>query len=140
MSLDAYRFSTKKQQGLGLPAALFIIVVLSLVVAAIQRLNEFNASAHGREWLSIRAFYMAESAAQAAAVYTLNSSQPMVACTANMLADISPNTEGLLSCRARVDCQQHTVDARDYFTLTSTGRCGSGIDQAQRIIQVRLAQ
>ncbi len=130
----------RRQSGLGLPAALFIILVMSLVAAAINRLNELNASAHGREWLSMRAFYMAESGAQAAVVHALNPAQPMAACNNGMLNNVTPNVAGLLSCRVTVDCETHVVDAQSYFTFTSTGRCGSGADATSRIIQVRIAQ
>lgn len=128
----------KHQQGLGLPSAIFLILVMTLLLAAINRINESSATAHGREWLSIRAFYAAESGAQLAAIYQLTP-EVAPACNANFINNLSLNTIGLTSCRINVSCEEKMVNATSYFTLTSTGVCGSGIDSATRAVQIRLA-
>ncbi len=127
-----------KQQGLGLPSALFLILVMVMVVAAINQLNEMNASAYGREWLSMRAFYAAESGAQISAVYVLNSAQVMPTCDVNFINAFNFPGNVLSSCILNVECSIQTVASQDYITLTSNATCGSGVDAATRIVQIRL--
>ena len=129
-----------KQSGLGLPSALFLILVMVLIVAAINQLNEMNALAYGREWLSMRAFYAAESGAQTAAVYVLNPAQALPICDAAFISALNLSASGLSGCNVSVACGLQTVAGDNFYTLTSTGVCGSGADQATRVIQVRLQQ
>lgn len=127
-----------RQKGLGLPTALFMIVVMMLIVTGINQINELNANAYGREWLSMRAFYMAESGAQSAVVYALNPSQAMPTCDAGFIPSVAPGVQGLMSCSASVQCDAHIVGSDTYYTFTSTGQCGPGADEAVRIVQVRI--
>lgn len=129
-----------KQSGLGLPSALFLILIMVLIVAAINQLNEMNAAAYGREWLSMRAFYAAESGAQISAVYHLGS-EVAPACNNNFIDNLDLTASGLSECTVDVNCTQlNPSDGRTYFTLTSTGSCGSGADTATRVVQVRFVQ
>jgi MSHA biogenesis protein MshP len=127
-----------RQAGIGLPAAIFLIVVMMLIVGSINQLNELNAQAYGREWLSQRAFYAAESGAQAAAVFVLNTNQVMPACNNAFIANQALNTPGFGNCIINVECSSQVVSLQTYTTLTSIGQCGTGPDQATRIVQVRL--
>jgi MSHA biogenesis protein MshP len=127
-----------RQAGLGLPAAIFLIVVMILIVASINQLNELNAQAYGREWLSQRAFYAAESGAQTAAVLMLNGLETAPTCDANFINNLSLTAAGLNSCIINVACGSQTISSETYITLTSTSSCGTGADQATRIVQVRL--
>jgi MSHA biogenesis protein MshP len=127
-----------RQAGLGLPSAIFLIVVMTLIVASLNQLNELNAQAYGREWLSQRAFYAAESGAQAAAVFMLNSSEAEPVCDASFINNVSLAAAGFSSCNINVACDSQTISSETYITLTSTGSCGTGADQATRIVQVRL--
>lgn len=128
----------QKQHGLGLPTALFVIIIMILIVTGINQINELNATAYGREWLSMRAFYAAESGAQSAAVHALNAGQAMPACNAGFISGVTPNVEGFLGCQINVSCATHVIASETYYTFTSTGQCGTGPDQATRIVQVRL--
>lgn len=132
-----YKYS-HKQQGLGLPSALFLVLVMILLLAGINQINEINASAYGSEWLSMRAFYAAESGAQTAAVYTLNSSQAMPTCNNSFISNLDLTTNGLASCIVDVACSEQTVEGQIYYTFTSSASCGSSADTATRIIQTRL--
>ena len=109
-----------------------------LLVAGINQINEINAAAYGREWLSMRAFYAAESGAQAAAVYALNSSQTMLTCNSTFMSGLNLTAAGLSQCSVNVECSQQTVDSQIYYTFTSTATCGAGADAANRVIQTRL--
>ncbi len=139
MCLNTLNYNAmKKQKGLGLPSALFLILVMVMIVAAINQLNEISAAAFGREWLSMSAFYAAESGAQTAAVYALNNVQnpTMPACNASFISGLSPS--GFSACSLNVTCSSQVVDAKTYYTFTSTATCGTGIDAATRIVQIRL--
>ncbi len=127
-----------KQQGLGLPSALFLIVVMVMVVGAINQLNEMNAGAYGREWLSMRAFYAAQSGAQISAVHSLNSAQVMPTCDSGFINNFNFPGSILANCILNVECSVQTVALQDYVTLTSRATCGSGVDAATRIVQIRL--
>lgn len=129
----------KTQVGFGLPSALFLITVLLLIVAAMNQLNESNAVAYGREWLSMRAFYAAESGAQTAATYALHSSSSLPTCDGDLFDGTSMSL-ALHTCGFTVACNLQNVDGVNFITLTSTGQCGSGADRATRVIQVRLRQ
>lgn len=130
--------SNQTQKGFGLPSALFLIVVMVLIIASINQLNEMNAQAYGREWLSQRAFYAAESGAQLAATYALNSSESTPTCNGTFINNLALTTPGLSSCTINVGCGTQTVSSETFITLTSTGQCGSGPDRTTRIVQVRL--
>jgi len=107
-------------------------------LAGINQINEINASAYGREWLSMRAFYAAESGAQTAAVYTLNSAQAMPTCNNSFISSLDLTTNGLASCSVDVVCSEQAVEGQIYYTFTSSASCGSAADTATRIIQTRL--
>ncbi len=124
------------QRGIGLPAALFIITIMAMVAGGINKINEMNASAYGREWLSMAAFYAAESGAQTAAIYVINPLPVMPACDADFINALTPT--GLPGCSVNVTCSIQVVDTVTYYTLNSTGICGTGIDAATRIVQVRV--
>jgi MSHA biogenesis protein MshP len=126
------------QRGLGLPSALFLILIMILIVGAINQLNDMSAAAYGREWLGMRAFYAAESGAQLSAVYQLTP-EVSPACTSTFISNLNLTATGLNECHVSVVCEEIIVNAKSYITLTSTGVCGTGIDAAKRVIQIRLA-
>lgn len=126
-----------KQKGIGLPATVFLIVIVALIVLALGDLNTKSNIGFGQDFYSIRAFYAAESGAQIALNRVFVGEQ---ACN-NSLADIDFDTvtdnEGLESCQVDLSCQQVTVDFIEYYTLSSHATCGAGLEQAQRSIEVR---
>lgn len=127
-----------KQQGLGLPSALFLILVLILLISAMNQLNDANANIYSREWLSQRAFYAAESGAQLSAVYVLNDQATLPNCNNNYISNFSFSNSGLSQCTVTVVCRSQIVSSDTFYTLTSTGTCGTGLEQANRIIQIRV--
>ncbi|MFY0639629.1 MAG: hypothetical protein JXR16_01195 [Bermanella sp.] len=126
-----------KQRGFGLPSAIFLILIMALFIAGIHQLNEINASVYGREWMSMRAFYAAESGAQTAAVYALTS-EPEGTCDNAYIANLNLNSDGLKDCTINVACLNRVVDSSNHLTLTSTASCGNGPDQAVRVVQIRV--
>lgn len=127
-----------RQRGAGLPLALFIIVVLALVVAAMAEMQRGSGEMSSLQIQSQRAFYAAESGAQVA----LSQLMPPGGSTgASCTAPFYQRTftqPGLGGCSATVACRADKVSGVNYYTLDSVGLCGNGIDQAKRAVEVRV--
>jgi len=128
--------NSKNTRGFGLPAAIFIITVLAMIVAAISSLSESSSVAFGQDINSIRAFYAAESGAEIGLARRFAVTGIPAGCGNNIYVDNSGLT-GLNGCSVTVDCSSVEVLGIDYYTLTSTATCGSGRDAAQRVVEVR---
>lgn len=127
-----------KQAGFGLPAAIFIVTVLALIIATMANIQRNSSDGVSLQVQSSRAFYAAESGVEVA----LNLLLPPDGsagrnCSTSPFYSQNYNVAGLRGCSVSVVCSSITVNSEDYFTLTSTGSCGSGIDAAQRQIEVR---
>lgn len=126
-----------KQRGIGLPATVFIISILALILAALSDLNVSSTLSFTQSFQSQRAFYAAESGAQ------IGLNRIFVGGTTcnNSIADIDFDSGGanlgLDNCTADLSCSILTVDGINYYTLDSAAVCGSGFEQAERSIQVR---
>ena len=127
-----------RQQGVGLPLAIFIITVLALIVVGITQLQQGTAEMEIQDLQSTRAFYAAESGAQAALALLLPVSGSPASCTASMYEQTF-TTIGLNSCSTRVHCSTQDLGGNTYYTLRSIGQCGFGTDSSRRIVEV-LAQ
>ncbi len=137
MSHNRFAFtSRKKQAGFGLPVAIFIITVLSMVVAGISKLGESSAVAFGQDVNSIRAFYAAESGAQIGLARLFSVVSPPESCDSSIYSDHT-GLEGLNKCNVDVACSRVNNPPDTYYTLVSTATCGSGVDAAQRIVEVK---
>lgn len=129
--------SRKSMQGIGLPASIFIILVLALMILALSDLTQTGSASVGHNYQAQKAFFAAESGAQIGLnrIFVGGS-----ACTASMgsidFNATSPNT-GLESCSADLVCTQDLVLGERFYTLLSLGECGDGFDKAQRTVQVR---
>lgn len=124
------------QAGMGLPMALFVIVVLALIVAAVAEMERGGGEMTSLQIESQRAFFAAESGAQIALHQLLPPTGSGAACGANLYQH-SFGTPGLAQCSVKVDCRADVAKGVTYYTLNSTGSCGSGVDYAQREIEVR---
>lgn len=127
--------SPQRQSGAGLPIALFIITVLALLVFGMAQLQQSSGEAVSLQIQSQRAFFAAESGAQTGAQQIL--SQLQGGGAASCPADITNfgTGGGLASCSVEFVCD---ATAGGVFTLSSIGRCGAGMDRAERTIEVRL--
>lgn len=129
------------QQGIGLPVALFVITVLALIVVALTDLEESSGISFGLDVNSMRAFYAAESGAQADMANIFPAGGTVANCSsATSTIGFPSHAPGLSGCSATVERSCVTVDSVRYFSLTSTGSCGSGADSAERVIVVRARQ
>lgn len=129
------------QAGFSLPVAIFVLVVLSLLGAAMTRMLATGAQSVGFEVLSARAFYAAESGAQ----WGMNTLFPPIgppAGTCFAQQNLSFGASGLNGCNAQVTCAGPVVVANaggatsTQFRISSRGTCGSGTDTATRVIEV----
>jgi len=125
-----------RQRGVGLPATIFLISVLALIVAAMSDLNEASGRGFGQDYYSMQAFYAAESGVQVSLNRVFVGGQ---ACGAMTLIDFDAGggNPGLNNCSADINCNLDTVDSVNYYTFLSTATCGSGFEASQRSIQVR---
>lgn len=123
-----------KQRGLGLPVALFIIVIMSLIAIAVNQLGASSGQSYSQNVLSTRAFYAAESGAQLRAEDTLSPT----ACVCNGGADVTYNfaITGLNQCSAATNCTSFSANGNNYCTIVSIGRCHN--TTAERTVEVRL--
>ncbi len=128
--------NSNKIHGFGLPAAIFIITVLAMIVAAITSLGESSSVAFGQDINSIKAFYAAESGAEIGLTKKFDVTGSPVGCGNNLYVDNSGLT-GLNGCSVEVHCDTANAGGIEYYTLTSTATCGSGRDAAQREVEVR---
>ncbi len=134
VSLD--RGYPMRQKGIGLPAALFVIVVVGFLVVAIHQLLDVGSASVDRRVLSVRAFYAAESGGQLAVTRLFPPSGSAASCNSSLINQ-SFSAAGLNGCSASVECQSVAVDGRTIYTLLSTGRCQSGAEQAVRQVEIK---
>jgi len=126
--------SPKPQAGAGLPLAIFIVTVLSLIVLGMSQLQESSGKAISLQIQSQRAFFAAESGAQvriSSIFEAIDNGEPSCPSSINSFA-----SRGLRGCFVFFECSDYNVN--ELFTLTSIGTCGDGIDQASRTVEVRL--
>lgn len=126
----------RKQRGAGLPLAIFIITVLALIVVTITQLQRGTAEMEIQDIQSTRAFYAAESGAQAALALLFPLSGTASACNASLYQHAF-TTNALNSCSVSVACTEQTFGPDTYYRLVSNGTCGNGIDQSRRRIEVK---
>ncbi len=123
-----------KQTGIGLPVAIFIITIMSLIAVAVNQMGETSSHTYIQNVLSVRAFYAAESGAQLRAKNVLTATP--CNCGADITYTFSATITGLSLCSAATTCTSFIANAETYCTIESIGRCDSG--RAQRSIEVRL--
>lgn len=132
--------SRARQRGVSLIMVLFLLVVVSLLAAAMARLNQGGSNAVSMEIQSTRALFAAESGAQLMAmrIFPINiASETNAICPAQQINNFG--TAGLNTCRATVNCVRTQAAGRTVFTITSEGRCAIGTnDYARRRITVGL--
>ncbi len=138
----------KKQQGSAIVLALFIIVVMSLLGAAMVRMLSANAENIVYEVVGTRAYFAAQAGMQEGLhnIYPLQA--PAEDCTALSpipftLVNRNYSNDGLLNCSATVivtNCEsiETAVGVFEHFYLIeSTGQCNAGDITTTRTIEVQ---
>lgn len=140
--------SVKGQRGVSLVIAIFILVVLSLLGAAMINILSAGGESVAREVLSTRALFVAESGAQRALnqIFPPGSSvgQTAVCDTLDASAVDYPaaalaGIQGCSTLQAEIDCSwaNPTGSTVNYFTITSTGTCGPSGSAAVRVVEIQ---
>lgn len=129
----------RNSRGFSIIMALFILVVLSMLAAAMISIMAAGADSVAREVLSARALMAAESGAQRNLneIFTPGAAVNVAACQPTRVYGGFAGLTGCSNVAVVVNCSSVTVDSIDYFTLISEGRCGPLSDQAVRIIEVQ---
>ena len=128
-----------RQSGAGLPIAIFVITALALIVTSMAQQQESAGAAISQQILSQRAFYAAESGAQAAVTEALYGS----GC-GSVPGSLSFTQAGLNACSANLSCSEVQADIsgspalESVYTLVSVGQCGAGAEAASRTVEVRV--
>lgn len=132
--------SPHKQQGLSLVLAIFIVVVLSLLGAAMINILSGGSESVAREVISTRALFLAESGAQRKLVeiFPPGGGVQLAECA----ADNYDSTElaGIQGCSTQgveISCSVINVPPVNYFTITSTATCGPADSPAVRVIEIQ---
>ncbi|MFC4258393.1 hypothetical protein ACFOZ5_05000 [Marinobacter lacisalsi] len=100
------------------------------------QLQQTSGEAVSLQIQSQRALFAAESGAQVAVAQVLDSNSCSLASSG-----ISFSGSGLSGCSAALSCDAIPVPATGpasspVFVVTSTGQCGSGLEQAERVVEV----
>ncbi len=146
------------QKGFLLPLALFVLVVLGVVAAAMTRFVSQSGSSITLEAISVQAFYAAESGAQLGMNHLFYNAdirrQDVDNICLSMNQSIRLTAAGLTNCQVQLHCEClfdnntlcDTSDANNYngsngianslYTLSSQASCGVNALRAQRRISV----
>lgn len=139
-----------RQSGLSIPAALFVLVVVAMLGAAMHKILSQGELSIAREVLAMRALMAAESGIERGLNQVLENNS--ASCTGNLSsppASLSPlisswslTVAGMSSCDVNVSCgvTQHDSDGdgllESYYTLRSSGQCGPSADPISRAFRV----
>lgn len=126
---------SKQQRGFSLPVAIFILVIMALIGAAMVSIMQTSQQSLSSEVLSTRAFYAAESGAQLALAQLFPLDGSPANCSASYPTQIF-TSNGLAGCSASVTCSSLTASARTFYTLRSTGVCSVSDSRASREVEV----
>lgn len=126
----------RRQAGLGLVSAIFVITVLALLAAGMAALVANSANIHSQRMLSLRAHNAASSGLEIS-MSAMAADKLCKEPQAEQQYEYLYDTQGLYQCSATVTCSQVRHQDQDYLTLTSLGSCGTGIDTASRLIEKR---
>lgn len=125
--------SRERQRGLGLVAAIFLIVVVAALVAALTRMVRTSGEVFALDVVSHRAFLAAESGAQLGLNRVFAPSGAGSCGAWNWDLDAL----GLAGCVADVRCRSEVVGGTPHYTVESDGRCRSADVVAERRVLVR---
>ena len=123
---------TNSEKGFLIPLSLVLIVGLSLMAVAVNRLTSQSANSALLDGLSAQAFFAAESGAQYAMNQLLFDVTTTAAADTNCTAvngdTINFSVNGLQSCSAQISCAITITagESEHLYLITSSASCGSG--------------
>lgn len=127
MSPDARPLPPGTQRGSAIMIALFVIVIMALLAAAMGRFLVDSGEKHGVEVRGVRALMAAQSGLEIA-LYRLYPNDHWQARQCDALTLTPFAVPGLVDCEAEVSCQRIAVSAaggtHTGYRFRSEGRCG----------------
>ena len=124
----------RASRGLGLIGALFLVLVVVLLVAAVNRTVLSGAQSTSLTITNHKALLTAQSGAQ----LTLNRLfAPRGTGSCSGAVWNMTGIDQLRNCNAAVSCRAETVRGNSYFTIESTGECRDGAVITRRQVLVR---
>ena len=127
MSPDARPLPPGTQRGSAIMIALFVIVIMALLAAAMGRFLVDSGEKNTVEVRGVRALMAAQSGLEIA-LYRLYPNDHWQARQCDALTRTPFAVPGLVDCEAEVSCQQITVSAaggtQAGYRFRSEGRCG----------------
>ena len=122
-----------RQRGIGLIAAIFLIVVVAALAVGVASLVRSGAGGYVQDVLAYKAFLAADSVAQLS-LNRVFAPEGTPSCANRVFPFSEPGLEG---CEATVSCSAISVSGEMRYDLESRGRCMTGVDVAERRIAVR---
>jgi MSHA biogenesis protein MshP len=125
-----------RQQGFLIPLALFILVGMAALAAAVARISSQSNTQSYQELISTQAFFAADSGAQLAMNRVMfpsaSRSAGDAACNAMLAASST-----IFSCEVNLSCSiaADSASSISVYTVSSTATCGSGDLAAVRTVQ-----
>ncbi|KGJ98946.1 hypothetical protein [Thalassotalea sp. ND16A] len=129
----------KKQQGASLIMAVFMIVVLSLMAAALVRIIASSSETVSYQVFGTRAYAAADIGNQWGLQQLFPLGSEIVDCAVVNAATVPDlaNVPGLIGCHIEtLQCTDFIESGVTYFTLTATGACDAGSVRTSRTLQV----
>lgn len=128
------------QRGSSLVIAIFIIVVLSALGAALVNMLDSSQESVAYEVLGTRAYTAAQSGLQwqLAEIFPLSSNGMSCKSQAdiNSTAPTFLNVKGLAQCNVSVTCTDFERESIRYYSITSTGECTIDGEVTSRTVAV----
>jgi MSHA biogenesis protein MshP len=131
----------RAQSGFGLPFTIFILVVLATIGLAVTALEQSSAEMVAFDVQSTRAFMAAESGVELGMNRLIPPAAAASDCSNGFFTatpSVTFSAAGLETCTATVTCRVDSAGGDDYYSLTSRGSCGTGLDLAERVVVVGL--
>ena len=129
-----------RQQGSALVIAIFIIIVFSVLGAALVNMLDSSQEGVAYEVLGTRAYTAAQSGLQWQLSEVFPLSSDAAACKSQVdIDDGTPNinsTPGLIQCNIKVRCSDFQSDSIRYYVITSTGECALDGEVTSRTVEV----
>lgn len=142
MSLNRRSNGYRQQQGSMLVIALFILVVISLLVASLSRILSSTADSVANEVYSAKAYFASDSGMEYGIYQVLNNSSACATFPSPPIPDIpfAINGEvGLENCSVSIECQMIELpDTGKQYYLISTGTCDGGKIVAQHKVEAEV--
>lgn len=126
----------KKQKGAAIILSIFIILVISLIAAAMTNLQQDQAKSTNTEIYAARAYLSAYSGVELALIEVFPLNSPPATTTCTTINGTLPDDNGFHDCTFKTTCSKDDTNNTSRYTIVSTAICGSGETITRRQITV----